>query len=753
MLITWVISLLFFSVGTVVLTSGISALLTHPKAPANRVFFALTAAITIWSAGMAFSTIASDAETCEFFRRFSAIGWSTAYAFLLHFILIKTGKSLSLKKWWFYLCLYLPSFFSLLAFAVPNIINPNLYNLQRTAYGWINAAYNNIWDLIFYSYYIGFTLTGLFLLYKWGKKSSAREKYYSSVFKQAPVGIAIMNDKRHSRNEDFSDININPVYARILGRTKEELQNITWEEISFPEDLDIDLVYYEKFKKGEIDQYSIEKRFFKPDGSIVWVNMLISPFNTSEGKSDEHVCIITDITKRKEIEATLKYNNEHVMLTGLYNRNELEKKLELDALMNPTDKRALVGINLAAMHILSLRYGFNYSQDMLKKIADSLKVLCNDDNNTLFNTYENQFVFYIKGYKEKKELTAFCEAVSVALNSHLYIHGILCGIGVIEINISHMNSTDELLKMLLITSDMATKKHSRGSIISFYGPEIKAQAIRENDISRELTEITEGINSDRLFLQYQPIFDIKSNRVCGFEALARLNSEKYGLVSPLEFISIAEKSNMIVSVGEKIIHQAFNFLVKLKENGHETITLSVNVSTIQMLDKGFANRLLNLARNMRINPENIGIELTESIFATEWSEINTVIAKFKSYGIKILMDDFGTGYSSFARERELNINYIKIDKSFIDRLLVLRSGEAITGDIISMAHKLGHCVVAEGVEHEKQLSYLRDHGCDRIQGYLISKPVDEEEAMDWVNKKEINNDFYSSYSQHQEMVR
>jgi EAL domain-containing protein (putative c-di-GMP-specific phosphodiesterase class I) len=239
----------------------------------------------------------------------------------------------------------------------------------------------------------------------------------------------------------------------------------------------------------------------------------------------------------------------------------------------------------------------------------------------------------------------------------------------------------------------------------------------------------------------------------GFEALARLNSEKYGLVSPLEFISIAEKSNMIVSIGEKIIHQAFNFLVKLKENGHETITLSVNVSTIQMLDKGFANRLLNLARNMRINPENIGIELTESIFATEWSEINTVIAKFKSYGIKILMDDFGTGYSSFARERELNINYIKIDKSFIDRLLVLRSGEAITGDIISMAHKLGHCVVAEGVEHEKQLSYLRDHGCDRIQGYLISKPVDEEEAMDWVNKKEINNDFYSSYSQHQEMVR
>lgn len=926
MLITWVISLLFFSAGIVMLASGLLTFLNYPKAPANRAFFALTATIMIWSSGMALSIIASTAETCEIFRRLSAVGWSTAYAVLLHFVLIITGRSKTCKKWQL-LCLYLPSAFTLFVFAVPNNINPNPYNLKQTAYGWINTASNNIWDLIFYAYYIGYTLTGLLLLIRWGKESSdstvkeksryvslsviaalvcgtitdvvlgsmlidlpqiapivilipvmsihhilqrdsfgitegidkktsyigifafvfvhifltafqtfisiddfyagsvlitaqtargvliqvqmlismhlvlkenkpgyivsvivnsislvssvefiirknsplpipgifsylgviiiitlfkaykdknseyikrintqtVREQFYSSIFKQAPVGIAIMDDKNHTRNEELEDININPMYARILGRTKEELQTTSWEAITFPEDLDTDLAYFDKFKKGEIEQYSMEKRFIKPDGSNVWVNMHVSPFITSEGKTNEHVCIITDITKRKEIEATLKYNNEHDLLTGLYNRSVLENRLDQDAKMCPADKRALVGINLAAMHILSLRYGFNNSQDTLRKIADSLKVLCTDKC-TLYSTHENQFVFYIKGYKEKNELAAFCEAVSITLNSHLYIHGIFSGIGVIEICESHLNSTEELLKMLLVTSEKATRRNSRDSLILFYGPEIKAQANREYDISRELTEISEGINTDRLFILYQPIYDLTSDRICGFEALARLKSEKYGLVLPLEFISIADKSNMIIPLGDKIISKTFNFLRILEENGHKQLTLSVNVSTIQMLDKGFANRLLNMAHKMRINPENIGIELTESIFAADWAEINTVITKLKSFGIKISIDDFGTGYSSFARERDLNIDSIKIDKSFIDRLLVLKPEEAITGDIISMAHKMGHDVVAEGVEYEKQLSYLKDHGCDMVQGYLISKPLSEEEALKLMEK-------------------
>jgi len=172
MFATLVVSLLFFAVGIIVLVSGILTLQSNYKAPANRSFFAITVAIAIWSSGMALSTLAPDAAMCENFRRFSAIGWGTFYAILLHFIMIITGKSSSIKKWWFYLCLYLPAFLSLFAFAIPNAFNPNPYNLHQTDYGWTNVAQHNIWDWIFYAYYIGFLLIGLLLLYRSMKESS-----------------------------------------------------------------------------------------------------------------------------------------------------------------------------------------------------------------------------------------------------------------------------------------------------------------------------------------------------------------------------------------------------------------------------------------------------------------------------------------------------------------------------------------------------------------------------------------------------
>ncbi len=151
MLSTFMVALLFIAVGTVVLTSGIFTLQSNYKAPANRAFFLITAAIAIWSSGMALSTVATDAATGETFRRIASIGWGTVYAILLHFIIIITGKSSSVRKWWFYICLYLPAFFSIFAFAVPNGRNPFPYDLQQTAYGWINVAQNNIWDWIFYA--------------------------------------------------------------------------------------------------------------------------------------------------------------------------------------------------------------------------------------------------------------------------------------------------------------------------------------------------------------------------------------------------------------------------------------------------------------------------------------------------------------------------------------------------------------------------------------------------------------------------
>jgi len=514
------------------------------------------------------------------------------------------------------------------------------------------------------------------------------------------------------------------------------LQGKTWVDITDPLDKDVDLAYYERFKKGEINHYSMEKRFVKPDGSTVWVDMLVSQFESLGGNRGNHLCIISDITNRKKIEAKLIYNNEHVKLTGLNNRLVLEKTLESDDSLHLTDKRALVCINLTEIHNLSLRYGFRYSHTILKRIADSLKTFCKE-NYTLFNTYEYRFVYYVKAYEGKAELSDFCKRITETLNSYLYVHGIVVGIGVLQIDKVDVVDADELLKKLMITSDMAVQ-NTNDSAVLFYSQELDARIVRENEIGKEITEIVKGIESDRLYLQFQPIFDVVSNQVLGFEALARMKSEQYGLIPPLDFIPLAEKTNMMVPFGEKIIYRALSFSNKLKENGYHMTPVYINISTIQMLENGFSARLVEMINEMKLDPTNIGIELTESVFATDRSEIIAVINELKAAGIKVLIDDFGTGYSSFSRVRELNIDYLKIDKSFIDKLLVLKPEEAITGDIISMAHKLGQIVIAEGVEYEKQLNYLRDNACDRIQGYLFSEPLDEEDAYAVLNKTRQN---------------
>ena len=554
---------------------------------------------------------------------------------------------------------------------------------------------------------------------------AVKEKFYSNLFNQVPIGIAVMRKEGSITNKEFRYTHINPMYAQILGRTKEELGNSSWLEVTDPRDVDAELEYHEQFITNRINQYSMEKRAVKLDGSIVWVDKLASRFDSLT----EYVSIILDITERKETEAKLKYSNEHDMLTGVCNYAMLKDTLKEDALIAFQNKRALLCINLFNMYALDLRYGLHYTQTVLKQIADSLNGTC-DENFKLFTTSNYQFIFYVRSYEEKKELLDCCNKISGILHSHLDIHGINAGIGVLQMDQLKVNDTGELLKTLMNTSDIATQNINNSNIL-FYNSELETLICRENDIVREITEIINGIESDRFYLQFQPIFDIVSNQICEFEALARLNNAKYGLVSPLEFIAIAEKTNQILKLGEIIIFQALSFLKELKKNGRDEIIVTINISPLQILKTGFTKRLLEMINERNLNPENIGIELTESTVATNEAEIKSIIKALKAAGIKILIDDFGTGYSSFSRTRQLNADYLKIDKSFIDKLMVLKSEEAITGDIITMGHKMNYIVVAEGVEHEKQFNYLRDNGCERIQGYLISKPLDKNVALDF----------------------
>lgn len=463
-------------------------------------------------------------------------------------------------------------------------------------------------------------------------------------------------------------------------------------------------------------------------GERKWVLEIAEGISDEQGKIGVLEGIAIDISELKEVENKLRYNNQHDRLTGLFNRNCLENLLESDLREKANEKRALIKVNLSLPLSITTVFGFHYKQKLLKNVANALS-RHSTDKRVLFCTYTNRFLFYYKGYKDKNELFEFSNAIAEELKSLLLVERVGGGIGIIEIDPNFDFKVDDILKKTLIASEKAINIYDNNFGFLYYDEYMENEIVRENEIISELEAIASGDAEESLFLQFQPIFDLKLNQICGFEALARLNIEKYGLVSPLEFIPIAEKQSLSFQFGKKVFEQAFCFLKKLQEKGYSSVVVSVNVSAIQILTEGFLEDLFSMIKKMNVPANNINIEITESLFSSEYYEINSVLKKLKDAGLYISIDDFGTGYSSLARQRELNVDCLKIDKYFIDKLVKIIPEEAITADIISMAHRMGHCVIAEGVEHESQKEYLINHGCDKIQGYLVSRPLHEEDAI------------------------
>ena len=482
------------------------------------------------------------------------------------------------------------------------------------------------------------------------------------------------------------------------------------------------------------EPFKYEYEIITAAGERKWVLEMGEGIYNEAGAVEALEGLILDISERKAVENTLKYNNEHDRWTGLYNRDYLVSLLEKDIKLNKYAKKALIGINLSMVHMIAVDYGYQYAQNIINRAADVLSQHCTE-RCLLFYPRENRFIFYLFDYEDREELVAFSNLIIAALNTVFVTDRIGGGIGILEIE--QEQDVEMLLRRLLIASERCLSFSGKGFDICFYDEELEALVNRERDIVEALSAIAaDEKTSDELFLQYQPILSLKTGSIFGLEALARLRTEKLGLVSPLEFIPIAEKNKLILPIGEKVIIKAFRFLNKLKEHGYDEIEVSINISIIQLQQPDFPSRLLQLINEMEIDPKLVGIEITESVFASDYDNLNAVIGKLREAGLHIAIDDFGTGYSSLAREKELEADYMKIDKYFVDRLLGTNPHKAITSDIISISHKLGHYTIAEGVEHDVQLQYLKKHDCDKVQGYLISRPLDKEAAIRFLQKFE-----------------
>lgn len=416
-------------------------------------------------------------------------------------------------------------------------------------------------------------------------------------------------------------------------------------------------------------------------------------------------------------------------LTGLRNSKYLTEYLN-QVLRNPYRKnKAVLLLNFVNFKTLNITYGFLYGDEVLKQIAVKVRTLL-DSEDSFFRFDGDRFIVVLDDYADQKELRAFADKLM-----HIFENPIMEGtehqyvnvqIAIVEIKDRH-TSTDKILQDATLT--LSQIKDSSADQVAFFNEDMEKRLLRQDKIVKVLREVIEGKDTESFYLEFQPKLDLMEDKVIGFEALARLRIENLGQIAPDEFIALAEENLLIYDLGNHILLLACDFLQRLQDEGFHETSVAVNISGIQLLREDFVENIqqkLFLSDRIR---KPLEFEVTETVLLDHFSQINETLEAIKQMGIAISLDDFGTGYSSFSRLAELNIDAVKIDRFFIGKISHTSEKNLIISDIISMAHKIGLSVVAEGVEDASQKAYLQKYGCDIIQGYLLSKPLPEESAI------------------------
>ncbi len=434
---------------------------------------------------------------------------------------------------------------------------------------------------------------------------------------------------------------------------------------------------------------------------------------------------VQDITERKQMENTIRQMAYYDSLTGLPNRNLLNDRLAV-ALANATrnnEKVAILFLDLDHFKTINDSLGHEAGDQLLQQVSLRIKEILRKQD-TIARMGGDEFIILIPGLTDTDHTAKLAEKILDAVtpvfkigDNELYVG---CSIG-----ISIFPDDGMEIKTLLKNSDLAMyrAKEKGRNTFQLYTPAMNFKAMERLAVEKNLRK---ALDRNEFELYYQPKINLKSGQIAGMEALIRWDSPELGLVMPNQFIPIAEETRLIIQLGHWVLLTACRQTIQWQDAGLPPTPVSVNLSVVQFTHPNLVSEIGQVLKQTKIPPYQLELEITESVLMQDTTLAVSILKKLSALGIKISIDDFGTGFSSLNYLKNLPMDYLKIDQTFI-KDFNLRTNSAITKAIVTLAQSMDMKTIAEGVETEEQRKFLNELNCDEAQGYLFSKPIPKDE--------------------------
>jgi diguanylate cyclase (GGDEF)-like protein/PAS domain S-box-containing protein len=522
---------------------------------------------------------------------------------------------------------------------------------------------------------------------------------------------------------------VNPKMAAILGYAIEEMLGQAL--VNFMDEEGKSLLERNIARRQEGIAERHEFKFLRKDGRAVWTTMATNPIFDAGGQYIGALALVTDITASKQSTELIWHQANYDMLTGLPNRHMFMDRLQNE--MRKADRGAaflaLLFIDLDHFKDVNDRHG-HANGDLVLVEATRRIASCVRASDTLARLGGDEFTVILSGLDHVGSVERIARTMVSLLALPFDLRGEKVFLSA-SVGIALYPADAGALEALVECADQAmyASKNAGRNCFSYYTPELQAAALARQNIA---TDLRTAISAQQFEILYQPIVSLQTGAVHKAEALLRWRHPTRGLLGPAEFIPFAESNGMIVEIGDWVFRQAAAQAQRWQRLIDPSFQVSVNKSPLQFRrDAALYQSWIAYLGELGLPSHSIVIEITESVLMDGVEQVIERLRQYRAMGLQVSLDDFGTGYSSLSHLKRFDIDYVKIDQSFIATLENDEGDLALCEAIIVMAHKLGLMVVAEGVETKVQRALLVDAGCDYAQGYMFARPMPaaEFEAM------------------------